>query len=169
MAISAAGSSSDDAAPASRGEYNVFLNFRGEDTRHGFTDFLYNDLNAAGVHVFRDEEKLPIGEVISEELKQAIKNTRIYIPIFSETYASSKWCLRELKLMIDNVFESEDKKSILPIFFHVESDDVKLKKPLYEADLKKHEENFRDEVEGWKGALIKVTERKGWVVTKDQR
>ncbi|XP_039165783.1 disease resistance protein RUN1-like [Eucalyptus grandis] len=167
MAISAAGSSSD-AAPASQGEYDVFLNFRGDDTRHGFTDFLYHDLNAAGVHVFRDEEKLPIGEVISAKLKQAIKNTIVYIPIFSETYASSKWCLRELKLMIDNVSESEDKKSILPIFFHVESDDVKLKKPLYEADLKKHEEDFCDEVEGWKGALIKVTEHKGWVVTKDQ-
>ncbi|XP_039165795.1 toll/interleukin-1 receptor-like protein [Eucalyptus grandis] len=166
MAISATGSSSD-AAPASRGEYDVFLNFRGEDTRHGFTDFLYYDLNVAGVHVFRDKEKLPIGEVISEKLKQAVKNTIIYIPIFSKTYASSKWCLHELKLMIDNVSESEDKKSILPIFFHLESDDVKLKKSLYEADLKKHEEDFCDEVEGWKGALIKVTEHKGWVVTKD--
>ncbi|KAF8035985.1 hypothetical protein BT93_C1875 [Corymbia citriodora subsp. variegata] len=168
MATSEAGSSSD-AALASRGKYDVFLNFRGEDTCHGFTDFLYHSLNDAGVHMYRDEEELPVGEVISEKLQEAIKNTIIYIPIFSRTYASSKWCLRELALMVDNVSESEGQKSILPIFFHVEPDDVKLKKTLYEADFKKHEEDFRDAVETWKGALRKVDERKGWVVKKDKR
>ncbi|XP_039165752.1 TMV resistance protein N-like [Eucalyptus grandis] len=155
MAISEAGSSSD-AALASRGEYDVFLNFRGEDTRYGFTDFLYHSLNDARVHMYRDEEELPVSEVISEKLKQAIENTIIYIPIFSQTYASSKWCLRELALMVDNVSKLEGRKRILPIFFHVEPDNVKLKKTLYEADFKKHEEDFRDEVEAWKGALRKV-------------
>ncbi|XP_039165744.1 disease resistance protein RPV1 [Eucalyptus grandis] len=167
MAISAARLISD-VAPASRGKYDVFLNFRGKDTRYGFTDFLYHHMKEVGVHVFRDEEELSMGEVIGEELQQAIKNAVIYIPIFSQTYASSKWCLRELALMVDNVSKSK-KKRIFPIFLHVEPDDVKLKKPLYEADFKKHEEDFRNEVETWKGALRKVDELKGWVVKKDER
>lgn len=163
MAISAARSSSDS-APASRDEYDVFLNFRGEDTRYTFTDFLYHYLVDNGVHVFRDNEEIPIGEVISEKLTQAIENAIIYIPIFSETYTSSKWCLRELALMVDNVFKSNGQKSIFPIFFLVEPDDVKLT----EADFKKYKD-FGDEVEAWKGALVKADKWKGWVVKKDER
>ncbi|XP_039165766.1 disease resistance protein RUN1-like [Eucalyptus grandis] len=145
MATSEVGSSSD-AAPTSQREYDVLLNFRGKDTRYGFTDFLYEYLVDAGVHVFRDEEELPFGEVISEKLQQAIKNTMIYIPIFSQTYASSKWCLRELVLMVDYVSKSKGEKT----------------------DFRKHRENFGDEVEAWKGALRKADERKGWVIKKDQ-
>ncbi|KAF8036089.1 hypothetical protein BT93_C1935 [Corymbia citriodora subsp. variegata] len=48
MANSEAGTSRD-AAPASGCMYQVFLSFRGPDTRHGFTDFLYNDLVDVGV------------------------------------------------------------------------------------------------------------------------
>lgn len=102
MANWKAGTSSDTVR-ASRCEYDVFLNFRGRDTRHDFTDFLYDRLVDAGVNTFRDEEKLPVGDVISDRLEHAINNSELYIPIFSRNYASSKWCLRELKLIMDNV------------------------------------------------------------------
>lgn len=159
---------SSEATQALGREYEVFLNFRGEDTRYNFTDFLYDRLVDAGVHVFRDEEKLPIGDVISEKLVRAINSSILYIPIFSLTYAFSIWCLRELALMVDNVSKSEGQKSILPIFLHVEPKDVKLKTPLYCAAFEKHKEDFPNEVEGWKSALEEVDEIKGWKVRKDQ-
>lgn len=158
-----------DAAPALEGEYDVFLNFRGQDTRHNFTDFLYNRLVDAGVHVFRDEEKLRIGQMIGENLLYAINNCKLYMPIFSRTYASSKWCLRELALMVHNVSNSGGQKSILPIFFDVEPEDVKLKTPLYKADFERHKIEFPDEVEAWRTALEEVDKFKGWNVKKDQR
>ncbi|KAL3746812.1 hypothetical protein ACJRO7_015711 [Eucalyptus globulus] len=167
MANSEAGLSSD-AARALGDEYEVFLNFRGFDTRYGFTDFLYHSLVDAGVHVFRDEDKLHVGEVIGENLLRAINNSIIYIPIFSATYASSKWCLRELAHIRDNVSQSKGKKSILPIFFHVEPEDVKLKTPLYSDDLLEHEKKFPIEVKAWRKALTEVDEIKGWNVKKDQ-
>ncbi|XP_030470437.2 disease resistance protein L6-like isoform X2 [Syzygium oleosum] len=157
-----------DAAPALEGEYDVFLNFRGQDTRHNFTDFLYNRLVDAGVHVFRDEEKLRIGQMIGENLLYAINNCKLYVPIFSRTYASSKWCLRELALMVHNVSNSGGQKSILPIFFDVEPEDVKLKTPLYKADFERHKMEFPDEVEAWRTALEEVDKFKGWNVKKDQ-
>ncbi|XP_039165761.1 disease resistance protein RUN1-like [Eucalyptus grandis] len=89
MANTEAGTSGD-VAPASGCEYQVFLNFRGFDTRHGFTDFLYNHLVDVGIRVFRDDDELNIGEVIGENLVSAINNSIIYIPIFSKNYASSK-------------------------------------------------------------------------------
>ncbi|XP_056163725.1 disease resistance protein L6-like [Syzygium oleosum] len=157
-----------DAPPELGGEYQVFLSFRGPDTRHGFTDFLYHGLHDAGVRVFRDDEELRVGEVIGKNLLSAIDNSTLFIPIFSPTYASSKWCLRELAHIIFTVSKSEVHKSILPIFFHVKAEDVKLKTPLYSHALEKHKEEFPDEVEAWRAALVEVGKIKGWNVKKDQ-
>ncbi|XP_048133977.1 disease resistance protein RUN1-like [Rhodamnia argentea] len=157
-----------DAAQASRGEYEVFLSFRGPDTRHEFTDFLYHGLVDAGVRVFKDDTELRKGEVISKKLRSAIKKSKLYIPIFSRTYASSKWCLLELTLMVNNVSMSKDEKTILPIFLDVEPVDLKLYTPLYKNALRKHEQRYPNKVKVWTNALAKVAEISGWNVKKDQ-
>ncbi|XP_048133976.1 disease resistance protein L6-like [Rhodamnia argentea] len=167
MTNSEAGTSIE-AARALGGEYHVFLSFRGADTRYGFTDFLHDRLVDAGVHVFIDEDKLRVGEVIGENLLRAINNSILYIPIFSRTYASSKWCLRELVHIVDNESASEGKKSILPIFLDVEPEDVKLKTRRYRKAFMKHKEEFPHEVEAWKRALRQIDEIKGWNVKKNQ-
>ncbi|XP_056165294.1 disease resistance protein RPV1-like [Syzygium oleosum] len=148
--------------------YEVFLSFRGLDTRHGFTDFLYRGMVEAGILVFRDNESLHVGQRIGDELLQAIENSKIYIPIFSENYASSHWCLRELGYMVECTSKSNETKEILPIFLDVEPDDVKLKTKLYSKALSKHEKKFCTEVESWKKALIEVDEIKGWNWKKDE-
>ncbi|KAI6668364.1 hypothetical protein NL676_016146 [Syzygium grande] len=173
MANSDAGTGSSNARG---GQYQVFLNFHGRDTRDGFTDFLYQDLVENGIHVFMDDEELPVGEEIGGELLRAIDDSQIYIPIFSRNYASSKWCLRELARMVDNTSKSEEKK-ILPIFYDVVPDDVDLKTPLYRKAIEKHkkehkkeqEEKSAHEVESWEKALKKVDEIKGWELQKCQR
>ncbi|ONI01319.1 hypothetical protein PRUPE_6G132200 [Prunus persica] len=38
--------------------YDVFLSFRGQDTRKTFTDHLYGALNNARFHTFRDENEV---------------------------------------------------------------------------------------------------------------
>ncbi|XP_039174119.1 TMV resistance protein N-like isoform X1 [Eucalyptus grandis] len=125
-------------------------------------------LRDAGVRVFRDEDELHVGEVIAGNLLCAINNSMLYIPIFSQTYASSKWCLRELVHIVDNVSKSEGKKCILPIFLDVEPEDVKLKTPQYRDALLEHAIKFPDEVKAWRKTLAKVDEIKGWNVKKDQ-
>ncbi|XP_056165164.1 disease resistance protein RPV1-like [Syzygium oleosum] len=122
----------------------------------------------AGILVFRDNESLHVGKRIGDELLQAIKNSKIYIPIFSKNYASSHWCLRELAYMVECTSKSNETKEILPIFLDVEPDDVKLKTELYSKALSKHEKKFCTEVESWKKALIEVDEIKGWNWKKDE-
>ena len=56
-------------------KYDVFLSFRGEDTRNNFTDHLYVALKRKGIITFRDEEELKKGERISELFK-AIRKLR---------------------------------------------------------------------------------------------
>ncbi|XP_056165299.1 disease resistance protein RPV1-like [Syzygium oleosum] len=148
--------------------YEVFLSFRGADTRYGFTDCLYHGMVDAGIIVFRDNESLHVGKEIGGELLQAIENSKIYVPIFSENYASSHWCLRELAYMVECTSKSNGNKEILPIFLNVEPADVKLKTNLYTQALSKRQKTWCTEVESWEKALIEVGKIKGWNLKKDQ-
>ncbi|KAL3730500.1 hypothetical protein ACJRO7_027502 [Eucalyptus globulus] len=158
------------------GEYQVFLSFRGLDTRYGFTNCLYHALVDAGIRVFIDDEELRPGERISGNLLRAIDDSKLYIPIFSKNYASSHWCLRELAKMVENSSKSKEdgKKVILPIFYDVKPDDVKLKTTLYREAISNLEQKMEDEnkkfnskdVETWRQALEEVDGTKGWELEK---
>ncbi|XP_039159250.1 disease resistance protein RUN1-like isoform X2 [Eucalyptus grandis] len=146
-------------------EYEVFLSFRGSDTRNNFTDCLYHELRRVGFHVFRDNEELRIGEKIDEEIFKALNKSQIYIPIFSRNYATSSWCLRELAYMVECTSDEKKKKKILPIFFDVDPNDVKLKTRLYRKAIPKHKKKFgSDALKRWEDALVEVAHLKAWEV-----
>lgn len=135
--------------------YDVFLSFRGPDTRQGFVDCLYHFLTNAGIQVFKDDEDLRRGERI-EEVLEAVENSKICIPVFSKDYASSKWCLRELAKM------AELEKQIIPIFYDVTPDDVKLRTGLYREKLRGLPERLASEKVQWEKALVEVASISGW-------
>ncbi|KAL0007746.1 hypothetical protein SO802_009248 [Lithocarpus litseifolius] len=68
---------------AHRWNYDVFLSFRGEDTRKNFTGYLYEALYNQGFNIFIDKD-LQKGEEISMELLKAIEssNGQLVLPIF---------------------------------------------------------------------------------------
>ncbi|XP_039155784.1 TMV resistance protein N-like [Eucalyptus grandis] len=147
----------------SRMEFEVFLSFRGPDTRDNFTSCLYHNMVEKGIRVFRDNEELRVGQKIGGNLLRALDNTQIYIPIFSKGFASSVWCLREVAHMVDCTLKSDRKKEILPLFFDVKPDDVKLRTELYSNALSEYEKKYGpDEVTLWKAALREVATRAGW-------
>ncbi|KAL3719371.1 hypothetical protein ACJRO7_004344 [Eucalyptus globulus] len=126
-------------------EFEVFLNFRGPNTRLNFTDCLYHSLNGVGIRVFIHNEEIRKGEKIGEELLSVINGSKIYVSIFSINYAFSAIRLTD--------------KVIIPIFFNVDPCDVKLRTGLYVDALKRHEDKFSyDEVQQWKVALIEPRE-----------
>ncbi|KAK3430515.1 LOW QUALITY PROTEIN: hypothetical protein EUGRSUZ_D01599 [Eucalyptus grandis] len=160
VATAALASSSHD-GELGRG-YEVFLSFRGPDTRLTIADFLYEAIKHAGIRVFKDDEELRVGKEIRGNLLQAINESRIYIPIFSKNYASSKWCLRELAHIVKSSRDDAE-KVILPIFYDVDADDVKLKTELYRQGLQKHEnDSGKDTAKQWEEALKEVVRIKGW-------
>ncbi|KAI9075656.1 hypothetical protein K1719_042353 [Acacia pycnantha] len=89
------------AASSSYWTYDVFLSFRGADTRDGFTSHLYNVLKQSGIRTYRDDEDLNKGEEINPSLVQAIERSRMALVILSPDYASSRWCLDELVKIIE--------------------------------------------------------------------
>lgn len=140
---------------AYRNDYDVFLSFRGLDTRQGFTDVLYQYMVSAGIRVFRDDDELVIGDKI-ETILLAINGSQICVPIFSENFASSKWCLREVRRMV------RLKKEIVPVFYKVSPNDVKLKTDTYCKFMAEHEMKYgKKRVEKWKDALRASAQLKG--------
>ncbi|KAL7177124.1 hypothetical protein ACSBR2_030456 [Camellia fascicularis] len=146
-----------------RWSYDVFLSFRGEDTRKNFTDHLCEALVQAGIHTFRDDDELPRGREISSELLKSIEGSRISIVVFSRNYASSRWCLDELVKII------ECKKTIgqlvLPIFYDVDSSHVRHQTGYFGEAFGRHEKRFADEmekVEVRRAALSEAANLSGW-------
>ena len=145
-------------------KHDVFLSFRGEDTRKNFTDHLYAALVSGGVVTFRDDNELPRGKDISSELHKAIEESKLSVVVFSKNYASSKWCLDELVKII----ECKNKRGqiVIPIFYDVDPSDVRKQIGSYaEAAFTKHEERFKDKMEiikNWKDALTEAANLSGW-------
>ncbi|PKI38094.1 hypothetical protein CRG98_041513 [Punica granatum] len=54
----------DDSEASVSSDYEVFLSFRGPDSRQGHADVLYNDMRTAGIRVFGDDDELDIGDKI---------------------------------------------------------------------------------------------------------
>ncbi|KAK7387052.1 hypothetical protein VNO78_27537 [Psophocarpus tetragonolobus] len=145
-------------------EYDVFLSFRGEDTRQGFTGHLYKALDNRGIHTFIDDEKLKRGEQITPSLVYAIQHSRIAIIILSKHYASSSFCLHELATILDCLKGNED-RSVLPIFYKIDPSEVRHQKGSYEEAMDRHEERFKAEKEmlqKWRNALHQVANLSGY-------
>ncbi|KAJ9553620.1 hypothetical protein OSB04_017665 [Centaurea solstitialis] len=148
-----------------RCHYDVFLSFRGEDTRKTFTDSLYKALIGAGIHTFRDDDELPRGNDISSELIKAIQESRASIVVFSKDYASSRWCLAELVKILE-CRRSID-QLVFPMFYDVDRDDVRGQTGSFGSAFARHEERFdRDKVEEWRSALTEAASLDGWELSQ---
>ena len=144
-------------------KYEVFLSFRGVDTRRSFTDHLYAALIKKGIITFRDEEKLETGKSVSLELFKAIEDSMIAVVIFSKNYAFSTWCLDELGKIVE--YMKEKRMTVLPVFYDVDPSNIRKQLGTFEKAFVAHEERFRENMEkikGWKVALIEVANLKGW-------
>ncbi|KAM1881009.1 hypothetical protein ACFX13_002670 [Malus domestica] len=78
-------------------KYNVFLSFRGDDTRKNFTGHLYDKLLWRSIRTFKDNPELERGASISPELFRAIEESRFAVVVLSPNYASSSWCLENFQ------------------------------------------------------------------------
>ena len=137
--------------------FDVFLSFRGEDTRRGFVSHLHDALTRCSIRTFIDDN-LPRGENISEELFKAIENSSASIIVFSKNYASSSWCLNELAKII------ECTKKVLPIFYQVPPSEVRKQKGDFGKTLTKLEKRIKDKtkVQRWRDALSKAANISSW-------
>ncbi|XP_019440163.1 PREDICTED: uncharacterized protein LOC109345548 isoform X2 [Lupinus angustifolius] len=149
--------------------YDVFISFRGIDTRSGFTGNLHRALCGKQIKSFMDDKDLEKGAEINPALDKAIQNSRIALVVLSKNYASSTFCLDELEKIMDC---SKDKGMlVLPVFYGVDPSDVRYQKGKYADALNKHEARIIDEkekIEKWRFALKKIAHFSGWHFNRDR-
>ncbi|GJT80579.1 disease resistance TIR-NBS-LRR class family protein [Tanacetum coccineum] len=139
-------------------KYDVFLSFRGEDTRKNFVDHLYHALKQKGIYTYKDDEKIHKGKRISDDLFKSIQDSKFYIIVFSKNYASSSWCLEELvKIMECHKMTGH---TAYPVFYDVEPTQVRKQTGAVGEAFAKHE-NEEGAVK-WKGALKEAADLAGW-------
>ncbi|GAU51534.1 hypothetical protein TSUD_413980 [Trifolium subterraneum] len=118
--------------------YDVYISFRGEDTRYGFTGHLIDALNRRGIHTFTDDATIHQGVEIGPSLVKAIEESRIAIIIFSKNYAFSTLCLDELTTIIEGW--RRNGLVVLPVFYDVDPSDVRIGRGSYGEALARHED-----------------------------
>ncbi|KAJ9560429.1 hypothetical protein OSB04_005589 [Centaurea solstitialis] len=151
--------------------YDIFLSFRGIDTRLSFTDHLHKALVNANITTFFDDEEIETGQDLKPELESAIKASRASIIVLSQNYASSTWCLDELVLILDQ--KRTSRHMVIPIFYHVEPTDVRKQQCSFGIAMEKHKQRMEAEtnveekvklgekIDKWKKALVQVANLKG--------
>ena len=141
--------------------WDVFVSFRGKDTRTNFTDHLFAALYRRGIHTFRDDKKLKRGKDIWTELEKAIKMSRIGVIVFSKNYAASRWCLKELAMIME--CKQNLQQIVLPVFYKVDPSHLRNQNGSLKKMFATHEKRFgKHKVASWRAALIKATNLSGW-------
>ncbi|XP_009350789.2 disease resistance protein RPV1 [Pyrus x bretschneideri] len=166
MDLSFGGSSSFSGDSGCRYIYDVFLSFRGEDTRDNFGRHLYAALEKEGLVIFLDGDEVERGEVISRGVRKAIHKSRCSIVVFTECYASSRWCLDDLVMILESTRTSG--QFVLPVFNGVDPYDVLMQTGSVAKAFARHDVRERlDKVKGWRAALTEAANLGGMIVQSE--
>ncbi|WRX20006.1 Toll/interleukin-1 receptor homology (TIR) domain - like 3 [Theobroma cacao] len=146
-------------------KHEVFLSFRGEDTRNNFLAHLNVALQRKGIGTYIDSEDLPRGEEISPALLKAIQESMISAIVISENYASSSWCLEELSKIME--FKHTKGLLVVPSFYHVDPSDIRKQTGSFQQAFAEDEKNGIDKVQKWRHALTRAGNLSGFHIKQD--
>ncbi|KAJ8900432.1 hypothetical protein K2173_025209 [Erythroxylum novogranatense] len=141
--------------------YDVFISFRGEDTRRSFSGHLYETLCRTGLRTFIDDGELQRGEEIAPSLVQAIQESNVAVVVFSKVYASSTWCLDELAKIVE--CHQTRGQILMPIFYGVDPSHIRNQSDNVATAFEKHEQNPRNahNIQNWRSALTMTANLSG--------
>ncbi|QHN76207.1 TMV resistance protein N [Arachis hypogaea] len=160
LSVTAAASSAYSQASVTH-QYDVFISFRGEDTRNSFTSHLHSALRRNQIETFIDY-RIQKGGAIWNELVEAIRDSNLFLVIFSENYASSRWCLRELVEIMECKKKNEN-VIVIPVFYRIQPTHVRKQTGTYHTAFDEHERSTdRKEVQQWRTALTEAANLSGF-------
>jgi len=145
-------------------KYDVFISFRGDDTRNGFTSHLHAALCRTYFNTYIDY-MIEKGAQVWAELVKAIKDSNLFLVVFSENYASSTWCLNELvQIMECSQTNEEENVYVIPVFYQIDPSHVRKQIGSYGAALAKHRKRGNDDkmMHSWKNALSEAANLSGF-------
>ncbi|KDO49600.1 hypothetical protein CISIN_1g042984mg [Citrus sinensis] len=105
---------------------------------------------------FREDE-------ISPSLSSAIEGSKISIVIFSEGYASSRWCLNELVKILE--IKNKYGQIVVPVFYRVDPSDVRNQTGTFGDSFSELEERFKEKIDmlqTWRIAMREAANLSGF-------
>lgn len=153
--------------------FQVLLSFRSNHTCKIFIDNLYTALTQAGIETFINSDECGRGKDFCPEMRQAVKQSRMSIIIFTEDFAFSKWCLDELVTVLKR---KENGHMVLPIFFYVDPSHVRKQRGCFADAFLEYDKQIRAEecsdrkleainrVQRWRASLEDVANLAGMVI-----
>ncbi|KAK2353092.1 disease resistance protein RUN1 [Trifolium repens] len=145
-------------------KYDVFISFRGEDTRNSFTSHLHAALSRSSIRTYIDY-KIDKGNEVGAELLKAIKRSTLFLVVFSKNYASSTWCLNEL---IEIMKCNKKGHDVIPVFYHIDPSHVRKQTGSYHTSLENHKKQGNEKMQKWKDALFEAANLSGFHYNKDR-
>ncbi|KAK2353097.1 disease resistance protein RUN1 [Trifolium repens] len=147
-------------------KYDVFISFRGDDTRAGFTSHLHAALKRSYLETYIDY-RIEKGDQVWTELEKAILDSTLFLVVFSENYANSTWCLNELVEIMEC---HKNGQVVVPVFYQVDPSDVRKQTGSYGTALAKNKKqggkNDDKMMQNWKNALYQAANLSGFHSTK---
>ncbi|CAN1841535.1 Disease resistance-like protein DSC1 [Linum perenne] len=140
-------------------KYEVFLSFRGGDTRGNLTSHLYAALRDRRILSYIDDVILLRGQDITDSLLKAIEHSKVAVVVLSENYASSGWCLDELVKILH--CRNHFNQVVLPVFHGVPRSHVRNQAGNYAVAFAKQRlspsgSSSPEKLKIWKAALKEV-------------
>ncbi|XP_028774413.1 TMV resistance protein N-like [Neltuma alba] len=161
--------SSSSSAPSSQSPKKyVFISFRGEDTRLNFTSHLYHALCGQKIYAYIDDS-LEKGDEVWPSLEKAIEDSTLFLVVFSENYASSTWCLKELAKILECC--RNQRHLLIPVFYRVDPSDVRKQRGSYHEAFEGHERKSSintQQLRQWREALTHAANLSGWHCSPDR-
>ena len=158
--------SSSSSSSSSEDKYDVFLSFRGFDTRDNITSHLHAALVRNKIETYIDY-RLERGDEISQAVLQAIRESKLSVVVFSKNYATSSWCLDELVHILD--CKRRNGQFVIPIFYDIDPSHVRKQEGTYAAAFDELEVRFvgnMEKVQKWKAALKEAADLSGFDSSK---
>ncbi|MCH82114.1 TIR-NBS-LRR resistance protein [Trifolium medium] len=143
-------------------KYDVFISFRGDDTRAGFTSHLHAALGRTKYNTYIDY-RIQKGDQVWAELMKAIKDSTLFLVVFSENYASSTWCLNELVEIIE--CHKNGGVVVIPVFYQIDPSHVRKQTGSYGTAMEKHKKQGNNDdkmMQNWKNALSQAANLSGF-------
>ncbi|WJX86407.1 hypothetical protein P8452_68720 [Trifolium repens] len=143
-------------------KYDVFISFRGDDTRAGFTSHLHAALKRSYLDTYIDY-RIEKGDQVWAELEKAILDSTLFLVVFSENYANSTWCLNELVEIMEC---HKNGQVVIPVFYQVDPSHVRKQTGSYGTAFANHKNqagNNNDKmIQNWKNALFQAANLSGF-------
>ena len=103
-------------------EWDLFISHASEDKKDVVIP-LAEKLNAMGVSVWLDKFEITVGDSLREKIDEGLLHSQFGVVVLSPAFFSKTWPKSELDGLISK--ESDDGKTILPVWHNVGPSDVK--------------------------------------------